>query len=150
MSRPLFQWEEDLKHAGAAEDFFDRVFTLANGPRILLHSCWWPAVDVFEVDGGVTVIAELAGVQEEDLDVTFCDGRLRIAGIRKPPPVEHGRGALQIEIEYGRFERVIPIGMPVDSDNIVARYQRGLLVLQLPRQAKRRPVSVAVHDEGNE
>jgi len=149
MSRPPFLWEEDLKHAGAAEDFFDRVFALANGPRFLLRSCWWPAVDVSEVDGGVTVIVELAGVAEEDLEVTFCDGRLRIAGIRKPPPIEHQRGALQIEIEYGRFERVIPISTPIDSDRIVARYQRGLLVLYLPQQAKR-PVSVTIRDEGNE
>lgn len=109
-------------------------------------SLGWPSTDVVETDKEYRVTAELPGMEEKDIELTFRDGVLTIKGERK---LEHdAEGALHAERYYGRFERTLALGSDVDEDKVTASFKNGELTIVLPKsaemesKAKRIPISV--------
>jgi HSP20 family protein len=92
-----------------------------------------PAVDVAYTSDPprAIVTAELAGIEIGDL-VLEIEGRdLILAGHRSPAVVE-GDVYQQVEIERGRFRRVVHLGVDVRADAAQARYEDGMLRVELP------------------
>jgi HSP20 family protein len=80
------------------------------------------------------VVVELPGVDPAAIKVVAADRVLVVAGERCRPPVS-GRYR-QLEIEYGPFQRRIPLDEPVDPGAASARYEQGMLIVVLPIAAK--------------
>jgi HSP20 family protein len=80
------------------------------------------------------VVVELPGVDPSELQVVAADRVLVVAGVRRRQPLE-GRYQ-QMEIEYGPFQRRIPLDEPVDTNAATARYEHGLLTVVLPIATK--------------
>ncbi|MEZ5100436.1 MAG: Hsp20/alpha crystallin family protein [Thermoleophilia bacterium] len=100
---------------------------------------WAPAVDVIRTESpaSVTVLADLAGVDPGDVRLSFAEGVLSISGIRRPVVGEgSGHRYEQMEIDYGPFERRVPIGDGVDVDAVQATYRAGMLSIVLPVAAR--------------
>ncbi len=99
-----------------------------------LGSHWEPAVDVCEDDEAYYIIVEVAGVDEQDLEVEYHpNGALIVRGVRRPPMT----GAVQclvLEIPYGPFERRIPLPSAINADSITAEYRSGLLQIRVPKR----------------
>ena len=109
----------------------------------------WPAVDVAYASNPprAIVTAELAGMDPADIAVQIEGRKLFLAGRRGPGPA--GDVYQQIEIERGSFRRLIELGADVDADRISARYEDGMLRIELPlvgRQESRRQVSIESGD----
>jgi len=81
------------------------------------------------------VIVDIAGIDPDQVRVTAGDGALIIAGERRREACE-GRVYQQIEIEYGQFERLVQLPVDVDLSKAEARYDRGLLTIQIPIAAR--------------
>jgi HSP20 family protein len=151
MARGPFEWEEDFQRLGErVDDFFDRVFDLASAPRFGLQQTWRPDVDVYRVTGGIEVIAELPGVEEAELKVVAERDRLRISGTRRPLAVAAPAEPLQLEINYGPFERVLTLPTEAAADGITARFQHGLLTIHVPVREPRGPVHVRVGEPSDD
>lgn len=110
------------------------------------HSRPWPPVDVVYASDPARAIvtAELAGVRIEDIALQIEGRKLFLAGRRGPAP-HHGDAYQQIEIQRGSFRRLIELGADVDADRISARFENGMLYVELPimrRVAARRTVPV--------
>jgi HSP20 family protein len=92
-----------------------------------------PQTDCFRTDDPPTlhVIVELPGVEPDSVEVVAANRVLVIAGVRKRPRVDGAR-YLAVEIEYGAFERRIELGEDVDAAAATARYDRGMLKVELP------------------
>jgi len=91
----------------------------------------WPHTDVAETDKEYRVTAELPGLEEKDIDLTFQDGVLTLKGEKK---VEHeGEGALHSERFYGCFQRSLPVGSDVDESKVNASFRNGVLTIVLPK-----------------
>jgi HSP20 family protein len=118
-------------------------------PRFLgQRRAFRPNVDSYltEDPHELTVIAELPGVDPASVQVVVEEGALVISGERKRPKAD-ARVYQQMEIEYGPFQRRIPLDEPVDTSTATARYEQGLLTVELPIAAKaptRERVSIAV------
>lgn len=108
---------------------------------------WTPAVNVYENDVGYLVCVDLCGVEKEKIDVTIADGHLKLRGQRNVPipadvaaalAADDARGPrLRIhtmEIDHGPFCREVEIPQDVSPDKIAARYEHGLLWIELPRK----------------
>jgi HSP20 family protein len=150
MPRSPFEWDEDFQRLGErVGDFFDRVFGLASAPRYGLQPTWRPSVDVYRVDQGVAVVAELPGVDEADLKVVVENDRLRILGTRHAVSVDGAIEPLQLEIDYGPFERVVALPPGAEADRVSAEYRAGLLTVRVPLREQKRSVRVHV-DEPND
>lgn len=98
--------------------------------------CFRPQVDCIRTEdpAALQVIVELPGVDPDSLKVAAADRVLVVAGERRRPPVS-GRYQ-QLEIEYGPFQRRIPLDEPVDAGAATARYEAGMLTVVLPISAR--------------
>ena len=114
------------------------------GPRRAFR----PAVDVYRTEDPpvVTVVCDLAGVDPEDVRLSVGGGVLSITGLRRRPSAEQAVYH-QVELDYGPFERQVPIGEEVDSQGAEAGYDCGLLTVRLPlvkRESRPSKVLIAV------
>jgi HSP20 family molecular chaperone IbpA len=84
-----------------------------------------PAVDCIrsEDPAELKVVVELPGVEPSSIQVVAADRVLVVAGERRRPDV-HGRYQ-QLEIEYGPFQRRIPLDEPVDTNAATAASRAG-------------------------
>jgi HSP20 family protein len=92
-----------------------------------------PAVDVAYTSDPprVIVTAELAGVDPGEIDVELEGRRLILSGCR-PPAESRPDVYQQVEIERGKFRRVIELGAEVRADEARASYEDGMLRVELP------------------
>ena len=96
-----------------------------------------PQVDSFRSENPptFTVIVDIAGIDPDQIRVAAGDGALIIAGERRREASED-RIYQQIEIEYGQFERLVQLPDDADLSHAEARYDRGLLTIQMPIATK--------------
>jgi HSP20 family protein len=95
---------------------------------------WSPAVDVCELPDRFEVVVELAGVRREDIEVYNEDRRLVITGCRHDPCPREKVCVHHLEIEEGRFQRILTLPLGADAEKISARYQDGLLRIGIPKR----------------
>jgi len=102
-------------------------------------------VDAYETDENVVLLASVAGLNLDDLEITLDNGVLVIRGEvnGQEADVEY----LLHERFHGKFERHLNINIPVDVSATEATYQNGVLRLVLPKapEAKPRRIEVAAH-----
>lgn len=106
-----------------------------------------PAVDIFESEKDVTVIAEMPGVTAEGIEVTLEDDVLTIKG-KKAAELATGRILLQ-EYESGNYQRRFTVAETIDQENIKASMNNGMLRITLPKAepAKPRKIEVQISEE---
>ena len=107
-----------------------------------------PAVDCFVTSdpNQLVVVVELAGVDPESIEIGVFERTLTIAGQRARPRVD-GQVYQQAEIEYGRFERKLPLEHDVAASSASAVYESGMLRITLPiakRATRGRSVTIVV------
>lgn len=109
----------------------DEVFHLVI-PAFKHHECiWTPNIDVYESLDEIMVLADLAGLNKEELHIELGRRKIKIAGVRKTIWVlEKGRYYLA-EIPRGHFERNVILPAPVDAQSAVASYADGILMVRI-------------------
>ncbi|MBV9918779.1 MAG: Hsp20/alpha crystallin family protein [Solirubrobacterales bacterium] len=92
-----------------------------------------PAVDVaYTADPPRAIVtAELAGIDAERLELEIQGRKLVLSG-RRESPAREGDVYQQVEIERGSFRRVIELGAEVVAEKASARYEDGMLRVELP------------------
>jgi HSP20 family protein len=105
---------------------------------------WSPAVDVFESRDHLVVVIEVPGLPPESLRVVFRERELVLAGERRARRTGAGSTFLCLERSHGRFERAIPLDVPVDPARARATLAGGILTVSLPLLRERRGRETAV------
>ena len=119
--------EEQMERA------FERV--LASALRLPGGAdAWRPALDVYETERGIVLRVELAGVTSDDVRVVVDGEYVQICGRRSFARAEPSQRRLLIEIPQGPFERVVRMRTPYDADAVAARFENGVLTVELPRK----------------
>lgn len=91
------------------------------------------AVDVFEVEDGLLIIAPLAGVTQKDLDVNLVRNVLTITGHRNKPDIyEQATQTHVTECFYGPFSRSVILPENLWLNHIRATIERGMLIVTIP------------------
>jgi HSP20 family molecular chaperone IbpA len=101
-----------------------------------------PPVDIYETKDGLTVIADLPGVEPPALAVGVVDGVLTLHG--KASHIAPGTPIAR-EYELLNFYRQFELPEAVDADRISAQLKHGILALQLPKKEKAKPRQIEVH-----
>jgi len=102
-----------------------------------------PAVDIFETDKGITLIADMPGVKPENLDIDLRDDVLTMTGETEAPAREGEKPVLE-EYRTGRYVRRFTLSDVVDQSKIEAEISDGVLRLVLPKAEKAVPRKVTV------
>jgi HSP20 family protein len=114
----------------------------ANGGSIT--SSWYPACDVFEDKESVKIIAELPGVNPEDVKLSLENNVLTIRGEKKQEAEERTERVHRYERSYGSFERAFVLPSTVDGDKVDAQYHNGILTVMVPKVERARPREIPV------
>ena len=97
---------------------------------------WEPAINAYRCEKCIRICVDLAGVDREQIDVTVEPRRVLIHGNRDLPEPTHAEGRtvqlLAMEIDYGQFEREVPLPAEVQVDKVHAEQRNGLLWIGLP------------------
>ena len=102
------------------------------------------AIDVYQTPSDIIIKAPIAGVRQEDLDVTITDEQVSIRGERHDLQNETVEGYLVQECYWGSFSRVYTLPVAVDSDKSTAKLINGILTVVIPKAAKARTKTIAI------
>ena len=107
---------------------------------------WVPRADSFATDDTYLIRIEIPGVERESLKVLVTNGECVVRGERKLPTGSPGLRPMNLEREWGPFERrfVLPPGF--NAEKVSAHYSEGLLELkvEVPKQGIIKEMKVEV------
>jgi HSP20 family molecular chaperone IbpA len=105
-----------------------------------------PDVDIIEKQDSVVILADLPGVSKEDVDATFEQGMLTIRGRSKPHEDENMALEVQ-EYDEGSFYRRFAVGEGLDTENIEAKLNNGVLRLVIPKSEQYQTKKIEITGE---
>jgi HSP20 family protein len=102
-----------------------------------------PAVDIFETERELTLLADLPGVKAKDLKIDLKDDVLTLTATETPL---EGPGEKDVFREYrtGRYYRQFSLSDTIDQSKIDAVLKDGVLRLTLPKVEAATPRKIAV------
>ena len=92
-------------------------------------------IDIIDEDDKIRVVADLPGFNKEDIEIFIEDGDLVIRAQRKEEVEEKGRNYIRQERRFGEVYRRVTLPVEVDIEKIKARYNNGVLEIELPKTA---------------
>ena len=105
-----------------------------------------PAVDIFEHESAITLLADMPGLKAQDLDIDLRENVLTLTGRVSPPEVA-GQSYVLREYESGTFFRQFTLGSLIEQSKIDAKLTDGVLRLELPKAERARPRQIAVRTD---
>lgn len=135
MSRQAEQIQTEME--GVFQSLVNRMQHQAPG-------VWRPHLEVYETSDSLVVRAELAGIDEETLDVSVEEHLLRVRGVRRREASEERRVYHQMDIAYGPFVAEVFIPFAIAPDEVEATHEAGVLQIILPKVPPRRVVPRSV------
>jgi HSP20 family protein len=121
------------------DSFFGRPATLVAGERM-----WAPLADMYETKDDLLVTFELPGVREKEVSVSITGDVLTVKGERRFERDAKDEGFHRLERVYGKFERSMPLPIPVQADKVKATYRDGVLEIRLPKVEEVRPKEIKI------
>ncbi len=92
-------------------------------------TAWIPTTDIFAIGDDLVIRAELAGVDQNEVDLTVSSGMLTISGERKIDLDEDEASYYVRERFYGVFRRDMTLPEGIDESRISANFKNGLLLI---------------------
>jgi HSP20 family protein len=92
-----------------------------------------PRIDESEDESAFHIKVELPGMDQDDVDVTLANGILTIRGEKKQEEEEKSKDFYRRERTFGSFRRELPIPGEVDDGKIRAKFEKGVLFIELPK-----------------
>ena len=93
-----------------------------------------PKIQVTENKDAVSVMAEIPGIDEKNIDLKVsADGVLSISGEKKNETSQNAKDNCFSEISYGMFRRTIQLPWDLDYESTVAKYNNGVLTVSIPK-----------------
>jgi HSP20 family protein len=121
------------------DSLFGRPATVLAGERL-----WAPLADMYETKDDLFVALELPGIREKDVNVSITGDMLTVKGDRRFERDVTDEGYYRLERVYGKFERSMPLPIPVQADKVKATYRDGVLEIRLPKVEEVKPKEIKI------
>lgn len=102
------------------------------------------AVDVYQTQNEVVVKAPVAGVNEQDIDITVQPDQVAIRGERREEKEVADEHYHSRECYWGAFSRAVVLPVEVDPDGAKATFKNGILTVRLPKSKKNQAVKLKI------
>jgi len=102
-----------------------------------------PAVDIFETEKELTLLADMPGVKSDNLTIGINKNVLTMSGEVEAPEKENEAEVLR-EYETGKYFREFTLSNEIDQTSIDAVLKDGVLRLTLPKVEAVTPRKIAV------
>ena len=103
-------------------------------PRPLVQPRWRPDADTYVTATAVEILVDLAGVEDDEIEIQLFEDALVVEGRRRLPLCEEGAVYQAAAIRQGPFRLELALPARVDPGRVEARYDRGLLRITLPKR----------------
>ena len=134
-----------IREVASLQDRVNSLFQdFAGDNGAVTAAAFAPAVDVFENGEKVVLKLDIPGIKEEDLDIRVENQTLSVRGERNFESEEKEENFHRIERRYGSFFRSFSLPTTVDTENVAATYQAGVLKLELKKKASAQPRQIKV------
>lgn len=113
-------------------------------PDALTTASFVPPVDIYDDEHKVVLKLEVPGLKQDEIDVRVENNTLTIRGERKFEKEEKEENFHRIERRYGSFCRSFTVPTTVDTENVQASYDAGVLRIELAKRAEAKPKQIKV------
>jgi HSP20 family protein len=147
----LTRWDP-FREFSTLQDRMNRLFHDSFGDgreEALTTTAFAPAVDVYEDEHNVTLKIEVPGIDEKDIDVRIENNTLTVHGERKFERDEKEENYRRVERQYGSFTRNFTLPNTVETENVSANYDKGVLKIKLAKKAEAKPKQIKVKIGGD-
>ncbi|STY30095.1 heat shock protein, Hsp20 family [Legionella wadsworthii] len=97
-------------------------------------STWAPPVDIKEEKERFLVLADIPGVNKEDIQISLEHNILTLRGERHFEKTENKNGYTRVERSQGQFYRRFSLPQTADDKKISAKYKHGVLEISIPKK----------------
>lgn len=97
------------------------------------NALWAPAIELKETDTNLILKAVVPGIEAKDLDVQVSEHAVSIAGEHRQEKHTEEKGYFRSELQYGQFQRTVPLPASVRHDQVQSEFKDGVLTLTLPK-----------------
>lgn len=102
------------------------------------------AIDMYQTPSDIVVKTMIAGVKQEDLDVSITRDMVVIKGKREESNDTAGNDYFHKELYWGSFSRTIILPQEIDVDESEAINKNGLLIIRMPKIDKHRQAKLKI------
>jgi HSP20 family molecular chaperone IbpA len=102
-----------------------------------------PPVDIIESDDALTLMADMPGVDERNLEITLDNDILSIQA-NVEPALFDGYDLVYQEYEVGDYQRSFTLSETINREKIEATYKNGVLQLHLPKAEPAKPKKISI------
>src|ERR1700723_1666438 len=142
---------EPFREFSTLQDRLNRLFRESHREgqdESLTTSSFAPAVDDYEGEHNVTLKIDVPGIDEKDIDVRIEGNTLTVHGERKIEKEEKEENFRRVERQYGEFTRSFTLPSSVDTGQVNANYDNGVLKITLAKKADAKPKQIKVNVGG--
>ncbi len=144
----LTRWEP-LRDLATMQNRINRFVREAYSPEgpeeALTTTSFAPPVDIYEDEHTIAVKMEVPGIDEKDIDVRIEGNTLTVHGERKIEKEEKEENFRRVERQYGSFTRSFTLPSSVDTGQVSAHYDMGVLKINLAKKAEAKPKQIKVN-----
>src|SRR6201992_3295440 len=141
----IYRWDP-FREVATLQNRVNSLFREMNeGDSPLTTASFVPAVDIYEDPKKVVLKLEVPGMDEKDLDIRVENNTLTVKGERKFEKDEKEENFHRIERRYGTFFRSFTLPSTVDTENVQASYNAGVLKLELKKKVEAQPKQIKVN-----
>ncbi len=133
-------WADPFRELERMREEMDRVF----GSLRLGRAAEYPPMNLWAGESGIVVTARVPGVSPENIDITVHQNTLTLRGRRAPDAEGEDVAYHRQERSYGSFARTVSLPFRVDPDRVAARFENGVLTIELPRPEADKPKRIQV------
>ena len=120
----------------------DKMTVEAEGEQTKEGPVFVPAVDIYESEEALTLVADMPGVSKENLTIDLKENTLTIKGGIQPSQ-DLGK-VLYKEYEEGDYYRQFSLSELIDQGGITANLKDGVLTLSLPKVKPAQPRRIEI------
>ncbi len=102
------------------------------------------AIDMYQTPSEIVIKTMIAGVKQEDLDISITRDMVIIKGQREESNDTLGNDYFHKELYWGSFSRTVILPQEIDVDESEAINKNGLLVIRLPKIDKHRQAKLKI------
>ena len=144
----IVKWDP-FRNVAALQDrinrMFDDSFQAGQNEDELSSYGWRPSVDIYEVEGGIVIKADLPGVEKADVRVEVRDNLLTLKGVREDETDRGDQCYFCHERDLGQFQRTFTLQYNVDPEKIKASFKNGVLKVTVPEPEEEKPRKIQVN-----
>ena len=140
-----YPWNQNHRFQDEIKQVFERFLGEEEGDQSnVVTSQWTPRVDIKEEDKRFLILADIPGVDPNDIEVHMDSGILSIKGERKTESKNQNGKLTRIERSYGSFYRRFALPDTADAEGVSAHGKNGVLEISIPKKPEAAPRRIEI------